>query len=132
MSYAIHPTNIAMEMCLRPSTWLLWTHGTSCYISECPTATKELRELHFSYLNQDYNKNVYKLWKDAGCYQDVALHLGYRLVLKKVAMFFLFLPACIFCFCINVHPTTTNITPYVICLLNIAYATQIRYMYLVF
>ena len=94
VSYGSHPTNIAMEMCLRLSTWLLAIHGTSCYRSECPTATKELRELHFSFLNQAYNKNVYKLWKDAGCYQDVALHLGYRLVLKKVAMFF--------CFCLLV------------------------------
>ncbi|KAK2163379.1 hypothetical protein NP493_1467g00006 [Ridgeia piscesae] len=59
---------------------------TSCYRSECPTATKELRELHFSYLNQDYNKNVYKLWKDDGCFHDIDLHLGYRLVLKKAIL----------------------------------------------
>ncbi|KAK2176367.1 hypothetical protein NP493_665g00025 [Ridgeia piscesae] len=54
--------------------------------SECPTATKELRELHFSYLNQDYNKNVYKLWKDDGCFHEIDLHLGYRLVLKKAIL----------------------------------------------
>ena len=55
--------------------------------SECPTATKELRELHFSYLNQDYNEDVLDSWRDDGCFFDIALHLGYRLVLRKVYSF---------------------------------------------
>ncbi|KAK2176378.1 hypothetical protein NP493_665g02036 [Ridgeia piscesae] len=68
--------------------------GETCALSEdepldrykCPTATKELKELHFSYLNQDYHEGVIKSWKDDGCFDVIHRHLGYRLVLKKAIL----------------------------------------------
>ncbi|KAK2178231.1 hypothetical protein NP493_552g01032 [Ridgeia piscesae] len=68
--------------------------GETCALSadapksryKCPTATKELRELHFSYLNQDYHEDVINSWKKDGCFDDIHRHLGYRLVLKKAIL----------------------------------------------
>ena len=56
----------------------------SRYRYKCPTATTELEELHFSYLNQAYHPNVISSWKTDGCFNDIHRYLGYRLVLKKV------------------------------------------------
>ncbi|KAI0240053.1 hypothetical protein LSAT2_009250 [Lamellibrachia satsuma] len=53
---------------------------------KCPTATTELEELHFSYLNQAYHPNVISSWKTDGCFNDIHRYLGYRLVLKKAVL----------------------------------------------
>ena len=59
--------------------------GETCALdsprSDCPTAASELRSLHFSWLNRDYNGTVLSAWQSQGCYNDIALHLGYRFVL---------------------------------------------------
>ena len=61
--------------------------GETCALdsprSDCPTAVGELRSLHFSWLNRDYNGTVLSSWKNQGCYDDIALYLGYRFVLTS-------------------------------------------------
>ncbi len=47
------------------------------------TADVELEDLHYSYLNADYNHDVNNDWHDGGCMDDVKKELGYRLVLNS-------------------------------------------------
>ena len=61
--------------------------GETCALdsprSDCPTALSELRSLHFSWLNRDYNGDVISSWKSQGCYSQIQLNLGYRFVLSS-------------------------------------------------
>jgi hypothetical protein len=61
--------------------------GETCAVdsprSDCPTAQNELRMLHFSWLNRDYHPDVIASWKSQGCYDTIALDLGYRFVLQS-------------------------------------------------
>lgn len=63
--------------------------GETCALdsprSDCPTATSELRMLHFSWLNKDYNQDVLNTWKSQGCYDPINLGLGYRFVLTSAS-----------------------------------------------
>jgi hypothetical protein len=45
-------------------------------------ADKELREMHYSYLNTNYNNQVNNDWVDGGCMESIKRNLGYRFVLK--------------------------------------------------
>nr|KAG5709893.1 hypothetical protein BaRGS_029935 [Batillaria attramentaria] len=65
--------------------------GETCRISdsdrhECPTALKELSMFHWVYLNEAYNKDVYAVWKQQGCYEEIHRRLGYRLVITKAIL----------------------------------------------
>lgn len=62
-------------------------------------AVKDLRTMHVSYLNEDYDLNVLNKWKDStyeeqdifeGCsgYDYIAAHLGYRYVLRSSQILF--------------------------------------------
>lgn len=51
--------------------------------SSCPTATSELEQFHWSYLNTDYHAGVLASWRDGGCLADVTLRLGYRFTLQS-------------------------------------------------
>ncbi|KAI0240051.1 hypothetical protein LSAT2_009248 [Lamellibrachia satsuma] len=53
---------------------------------KCPTATRELKQLHYSYFSQDWNPAVLNSWREDGCYADIHLVIGYRLVLKKAIL----------------------------------------------
>ena len=44
-------------------------------------AEKELRQLHFSYLNSGYNNDVNNDWETGGCMNDIKTKLGYRILL---------------------------------------------------
>lgn len=46
-------------------------------------AQAEMKEMHFSYLNSDYNNEVNNDWQAAGCMDSIKRNLGYRLVLKE-------------------------------------------------
>ncbi|GLR17591.1 DUF4832 domain-containing protein [Portibacter lacus] len=46
-------------------------------------ADSDLRKLHYTYLNADYNNQVNNDWVDGGCMDSILLHLGYRIVLKN-------------------------------------------------
>lgn len=39
--------------------------------TDCPTALKELEELHYTYLNADYHPDVISAWDSQDCFDDV-------------------------------------------------------------
>jgi Domain of unknown function (DUF4832)/Domain of unknown function (DUF4874) len=45
-------------------------------------AEKELREMHYSYLNSGYNNDVNNDWETGGCMDNIKRKLGYRFVLR--------------------------------------------------
>lgn len=46
-------------------------------------AQTEMREMHYSFLNANYNNEVNNDWQTGGCMAAIKLNLGYRFVLKK-------------------------------------------------
>ncbi|WP_281989360.1 DUF4832 domain-containing protein [Aquimarina aggregata] len=46
-------------------------------------ANTDLRELHYTFLNADYNNEVNNDWTDGGCIEEIKKNLGYRFVLKE-------------------------------------------------
>ncbi len=46
-------------------------------------ADAELRSLHYSYLNSEYNNDVNNDWVNQGCMDDIKRNLGYRFVLLE-------------------------------------------------
>jgi hypothetical protein len=46
-------------------------------------AEKELSDMHYSFLNVDYNNQVNNDWVTGGCMDNIKKKLGYRLVLKN-------------------------------------------------
>ena len=59
--------------------------GETCAAEEhycnCDKAFEALGEYHWSYLNSGYHTGVFAVWKQGGCYDEIARRLGYRLVL---------------------------------------------------
>ncbi len=53
--------------------------------SGCSNALAELTRQHYTYLNHDYHPSVVAGWKSAGCFDEIARRLGYRLGLLEVA-----------------------------------------------
>ena len=51
--------------------------------SPAGVADTELRQLHYTFLNTDYNNEVNNDWVDGGCMESIKKNLGYRFVLKK-------------------------------------------------
>ncbi|KAG7173012.1 hypothetical protein Hamer_G008530 [Homarus americanus] len=51
--------------------------------SYCPTALKEMSELHYRFLNGDNLFAVLSSWKIQGCYDTIWSSMGYRLVGKS-------------------------------------------------
>ncbi|MDT0678556.1 DUF4832 domain-containing protein [Autumnicola musiva] len=49
-------------------------------------ADEDLRKLHYTYLNADYNNEVNNDWVDGGCMDDIKKNLGYRLVLQRAVI----------------------------------------------
>jgi len=69
--------------------------GETCAIPEdneslisCENALKELKELHFAFLNDAYNLDVLNRWKQEGCYEKIKYNLGYKFVAKSLEYFF--------------------------------------------
>lgn len=56
----------------------------SKFRDKCPTATKTMAMFHWTWLNEAYNQDMYKIWKQEGCYPEVHRRLGYRLTITKV------------------------------------------------
>jgi hypothetical protein len=46
-------------------------------------AETEMRRLHYTYLNADYNNRVNNDWIDGGCMASIIRNLGYRFVLRN-------------------------------------------------
>jgi hypothetical protein len=54
--------------------------------SDCePTghAQKEFADMHYSYLNSDYNSSVNNDWNTGGCIDNIKKRLGYRFVIRE-------------------------------------------------
>jgi hypothetical protein len=49
--------------------------------ADCAKAETEMRNLHWSFLNEDYYHGVNDNWKTQGCMDNIIRKLGYRLVL---------------------------------------------------
>lgn len=50
--------------------------------SDCDAGIPRMELLHWTYLNREYNQDVYQKWEDQGCLDPVTNRLGYRIVLK--------------------------------------------------
>jgi len=59
------------------------TCGVNAPRSQCPTATSELAQFHWSFLNTDYEPNVLSSWNSGGCLATVSKNLGYRFRLES-------------------------------------------------
>ncbi|GAA0581795.1 DUF4832 domain-containing protein [Kribbella sandramycini] len=72
---------------LQDETRFVAMGGETCAVnaprSTCPTATAELAQFHWSYLNIGYEPNVLASWSSGGCMADVTKKLGYRLRLES-------------------------------------------------
>jgi hypothetical protein len=56
--------------------------GSNSY-SDCDAGMPRMKLLHWTYLNRDYNRDVYDKWEKQGCHDSVTMMLGYRLALKS-------------------------------------------------
>ncbi|MET9271591.1 DUF4832 domain-containing protein [Kribbella sp. NPDC003557] len=72
---------------LQADTTYVAMGGETCAVnaprSQCPTATGELAQFHWSYLNTDYEPNVLNSWNSGGCLTTVSKNLGYRFRLES-------------------------------------------------
>jgi hypothetical protein len=59
------------------------TCGVNAPRSQCPTATTELAQFHWSFINTDYEPNVLNSWNTGGCLTTISKNLGYRLRLES-------------------------------------------------
>lgn len=54
--------------------------------NDCGPAEKAMAAMHYSFLNTAYNNNVNNDWDSAGCMSGIKKNLGYRIVLRSVAL----------------------------------------------
>ena len=59
------------------------TCGSNPPRSSCPTATGELAQFHWSFINTDYEPTVLNSWNTGGCLADISKNLGYRFRLES-------------------------------------------------
>lgn len=59
------------------------TCGSNPPRSDCPTATSELAQFHWSFINTDYEPSVLNSWNSGGCLADITKFLGYRFRLES-------------------------------------------------
>jgi len=52
--------------------------------TDCPTSLKELKALHWDYLNKDYYPEAIERWRNEGCLDKISRHLGYRFEIIKL------------------------------------------------
>ena len=77
-------TNLEEDLAyLRETTKYTIAGGETCdasnNYSNCENSVPRMKELHWTYLNRDYNKAVYNKWVEEGCYDEVDISLGYRI-----------------------------------------------------
>ena len=59
------------------------TCATNSPRSSCTTATSELAQFHWTFLNTDYHPDVISAWRSGGCLPTIQRNLGYRIVLQQ-------------------------------------------------
>lgn len=66
------------------------TGGETCdasnNYSDCVNSIPRMSELHWTYLNRDYNRAVYRKWEEQGCLGEVDISLGYRISLVSATL----------------------------------------------
>jgi hypothetical protein len=84
-------TNLAADLAyLHETTKYTITGGETCdasnHYSDCADGVPRMTELHWTYLNRDYNRAVYSKWEEQGCYDAVNISLGYRIHLDSATL----------------------------------------------
>jgi hypothetical protein len=66
------------------------TGGETCdasnTYSDCVNGVPRMTELHWTYLNRDYNRDVYDKWIDQDCYDEINIAMGYRIHLVSATL----------------------------------------------
>jgi hypothetical protein len=63
--------------------------GETCAVdarNSCATTTAEMQRFHWTFINDDYNKDVIGRWQTEGCRPDIERKLGYRIALQSAAL----------------------------------------------
>ena len=63
--------------------------GETCALHDrggCANALMEMAILHIDHLNRDYQPEVIQRWKDQGCYDTIAIKLGYRFIMDSASL----------------------------------------------
>jgi hypothetical protein len=75
---------------LHETTKYTITGGETCdasnQYSDCKNGVPRLKELHWTYLNRDYNRAVYSKWEQQGCYDEINISFGYRVRLVSATI----------------------------------------------
>lgn len=61
--------------------------GETCGLSDyclCEASLKDMKDYHWTHLNEDYHGDVLKRWKKNDCYNQIVARLGYRLVMQDL------------------------------------------------
>ena len=61
--------------------------GETCALSEyckCERTLQDMKDYHWTYLNNGYNQSVLGRWRKTGCMDEIERRLGYRLSLSDV------------------------------------------------
>jgi hypothetical protein len=88
------PANAMLRKYIEADTKFTVVGGETCDDSFSPQndcapaghAEKEMRSMHYSYLNADYNNDVNNDWDSSGCLDNIKKNLGYRFVLRKAIL----------------------------------------------
>jgi hypothetical protein len=62
------------------------TCDASNLYSDCAKAIPRMKELHWTYLNSNYNQKVYDKWEVQNCINEANLGLGYRIFLDSAIL----------------------------------------------
>jgi len=84
-------TNLEEDLAyLEATTTYTITGGETCdasnQYSNCVSGVPRMEQLHWTFLNRDYNKDVYDKWKEQGCFGEIDLRLGYRIRLESAVL----------------------------------------------
>ena len=75
---------------LHETTKYTITGGETCdasnQYSDCENSVPRIEELHWTYLNRDYNRKVYSKWEQQGCYDEINISFGYRVRLVSATI----------------------------------------------
>ncbi len=75
---------------LHETTKYTITGGETCdasnTYSDCVNGVPRMTELHWTYLNRDYNKAVYDKWIEQDCYDEINIAMGYRIHLVSATL----------------------------------------------
>ena len=71
----------------KKDTRYVFMGGETCGVSDyckCEASLKDMKDYHWTYLNNDYHQDVLSRWETDGCRDEIERRLGYRLSLTDV------------------------------------------------